>query len=233
MSDDRRFEREARAWLELGPTDAPDRVIEAALLDIDQTSQERDFRVPWRLPIMSMSSRIAAVVLIAVVGAGAAFAFLRTSPASVGAATPSPSSVGTLAPSPSTLTVASFKFARDAICRQAVEDRAPLEARYRKIFDDTATAAEQADGVSALRENVAFAVGILNKLAALDVPADLLEGNVAYITRTQDVLTLITYELKLLDAGDRASARAVDRSTDAIGSQAGAWETSYNFLNCP
>lgn len=233
MSDDRRFDREARAWLELGPTDAPDRVIEAALLDIDQTSQERDFGVPWRLPIMSTTNRLAAVVLIAVVGTGAAFVFLRPSPSSVGTPTPSPSSAGTQAPSPSTLTVASFKFARDAICSRAVADRAPLETRYRKIFADTATATEQADGVSALRQFVAFEGGILGDLAALDVPPDLLEGNLAYLTRTRDILTLITYELKLLDAGDRASARAVDLSTDAIGSQAGAWESSYNFLNCP
>ena len=233
MSDDRRFEREARAWLELGPTDAPDRVIEAALLDIDQTSQDRDFRVPWRLPIMSSSSRIAAVVLIAVVATGAAFVFLRPSPGNVGAATPSPSNANIQAPSPSALTVASFKFARDAICSQAVADRAPLETRYRKIFDGTATAAEQADGVNALREFVSFEAGILGNLAALEVPSDLRDGHLTYITQTRDILTLITYELKLLDAGDRASALAVDLSTDAIGSQAGAWEKSYNFLNCP
>jgi hypothetical protein len=53
MSDEHRFERDARAWLELGPTDAPDRVVEAALLEIDKTSQERVLWIPWRLPTMT------------------------------------------------------------------------------------------------------------------------------------------------------------------------------------
>jgi hypothetical protein len=48
MSDDRLLERNARAWLERGPTDAPDRVVEAALLAIETTNQERDLRIPWR-----------------------------------------------------------------------------------------------------------------------------------------------------------------------------------------
>ena len=112
-------------------------------------------------------------------------------------------------------------------------DRAPLETRYRKIFDSTATAADQADGVNALREFVAFEGGILDNLAALEVPPDLRDGHLAYITQTRDIKTLLTDELTLLDAGDRASASAVDLSTDSIAKQAGAWETSYRFLNCP
>jgi hypothetical protein len=70
MSDEHRFERDARAWLELGPTDAPDRVVEAALLEIDQTSQERDFRVPWRLPIMNSRLGLVAATLVVAVAAG-------------------------------------------------------------------------------------------------------------------------------------------------------------------
>jgi Tol biopolymer transport system component len=70
MSDEQRFERDARAWLELGPVDAPDRVVEAALLEIDQTSQERDFRVPWRTPTMNSPLRLAAAALVGVVALG-------------------------------------------------------------------------------------------------------------------------------------------------------------------
>lgn len=70
MSDEHRFERDARAWLELGPTDAPDRVVEAALLEIDQTSQERDLWIPWRLPTMNSPMRLAAAALVGVVALG-------------------------------------------------------------------------------------------------------------------------------------------------------------------
>lgn len=64
MSDEHRFERDARAWLELGPTDAPDRIVEAALFEIEQTSQERDFRVPWRNTTMNSRLGLAAAALV-------------------------------------------------------------------------------------------------------------------------------------------------------------------------
>lgn len=72
MSDDRMFERSARAWLELGPTDAPDRVVQGALLEIESTRQEREFRLPWRLPTMNPLIRpmtgVAAIAVALVVG---------------------------------------------------------------------------------------------------------------------------------------------------------------------
>jgi hypothetical protein len=72
MSDDRSLERAARSWLEDGPTRAPDRAIDAALLRIDTTAQERDIRVPWRYRSMSLSFRLIAIAIaITVVGVGA------------------------------------------------------------------------------------------------------------------------------------------------------------------
>jgi Tol biopolymer transport system component len=70
MSDEHRFERDARAWLELGPTDAPDRVVEAALVEIDKTSQERVLWIPWRLPTMTPRLGLAATALVAVAAVG-------------------------------------------------------------------------------------------------------------------------------------------------------------------
>jgi hypothetical protein len=51
----------------------PDRVIDAALADIARTPQRRALRVPWRfltMPALSRATGIAAVALVAVVGAG-------------------------------------------------------------------------------------------------------------------------------------------------------------------
>ena len=93
MSDDRTFERNARAWLELGPTDAPDRVVEAALLAIEQTDQERDFRIPWRLPTMNPFARLATVAVIAALAVGGALYVLRGQGPSVGSASPPPPSI--------------------------------------------------------------------------------------------------------------------------------------------
>ncbi len=64
MTDDRSLERAARSFIEAGPTQAPDRAVEAALLRIESTPQERDLRIPWRFPSMTIPARIAAVAIL-------------------------------------------------------------------------------------------------------------------------------------------------------------------------
>jgi len=67
MTDDRSLEqmleRAARSWIEVGPTAAPPHVVDESLALIDHTPQERDW-FPWRLPHMSPSARVAALVAI-------------------------------------------------------------------------------------------------------------------------------------------------------------------------
>jgi hypothetical protein len=100
MTDDRSLERAARSWLETGPTRAPDRAVEAALLRIESTSQERDLRIPWRLPKMTTPARVAAAAVIGVllVG-GTVYVFNRPGQPSVGVPGPSPSPSPTASPS--------------------------------------------------------------------------------------------------------------------------------------
>ena len=110
MNDDRSLERAARSWLEEGPTQAPDRAVEAALLHIETTSQERDLRVPWRLPEMTTPARVAAAAVIGVlVIGGAIYAFgpggssfggPRSTPSPTSSPTPSPSTPPSSSPSP-------------------------------------------------------------------------------------------------------------------------------------
>jgi hypothetical protein len=90
MSDDRTIERSARAWLELGPTQAPDHAVEAALRTIGTTSQERDLRIPWRFPTMNPLTRIAVFVTVAIVAVGAGMYLMRPDASTVGSQ-PSPS----------------------------------------------------------------------------------------------------------------------------------------------
>lgn len=105
MTDDRSLERAARTWLEAGPTQAPDRAVDAALLRIDATTQERDLRVPWRLP-STITNRLALVVAAIVVLVAGAFAFTRV--ASVGQTSPTtaPSIAPSSAPSPTPINAA-------------------------------------------------------------------------------------------------------------------------------
>jgi dipeptidyl aminopeptidase/acylaminoacyl peptidase len=91
MSDDRSIERNARAWLELGPTQAPDHAVEAALRTIDTTSQERDLRIPWRKFRMTTPLRLGAAAVIGVLAVSAAL-LLRPSKSDVGTPSPLPTS---------------------------------------------------------------------------------------------------------------------------------------------
>ena len=92
MTDDRSLERAARSFIEVGPTLAPEAAVEAALLRIQSTSQERDW-FPWRIPRMTTPLRLALLVGAAVL-AIAGFGLLTTGGPGPGPA-PSPS------PSPS------------------------------------------------------------------------------------------------------------------------------------
>jgi len=99
MNDDRSLERAARSWLEDGPTQAPDRAVEAALLRIETTPQERDLRIPWRLPKMTTPARVATAAVIGVLAVGGAFLFLgRPGQAVVGGPGPSATAAPTAAP---------------------------------------------------------------------------------------------------------------------------------------
>ena len=92
MTDDRSVERAARSWLESGPTEAPDRAVEAALLRIQTTNQERDWNVPWRNRPMSLTLRFiaGAAAMAAIVIVGGVMLFRPSSGSDVGGR-PSPS----------------------------------------------------------------------------------------------------------------------------------------------
>ena len=104
MTDDRSLERAARSWIEAGPSRAPDHVVEAALLRIQTTSQERGLRAPWRFNTMPTIARFAAAAAIGVLVLGGAILLLqRPGQPSVGV-TPSssPSSAPTASPAAAT-----------------------------------------------------------------------------------------------------------------------------------
>jgi hypothetical protein len=107
MTDDRSLERAARSFIEPGPTRAPEAAVEAALLRIQATPQERDWHVPRRIQTMSTPARVAAAAVIGVLAVGATMFVIRpvspdvgTKPSAPTATSPAPSS-GIPAPSES------------------------------------------------------------------------------------------------------------------------------------
>jgi len=98
MSDDRAFERATRDWLEAGSDQTPASAIDAVLLAIKTTPQERDLGIPWRTPRMSMLQRLAAGIAIVAVLGVAGLTFLNRSPGIGGSPASSPSASPTAAP---------------------------------------------------------------------------------------------------------------------------------------
>ncbi len=206
MNDDRSPERAARSWLEEGPTQAPDRAVEAALLRIETTSQERDLRVPWRVSTMSTPARLVAAAVIAIVVVGGGVYALGSQPSGVGgptsspppAATPAPTPVPTPEPTPiptedPAAAFAAFRAARDAVCLAGSTAKIPLEVRYEWIYAETATEAQRADGIAALEGLVALIRSVSDQLEVIAAPLGFRGG--AYRERHP-----------VPDVGDRSSA---------------------------
>jgi hypothetical protein len=102
MSDNREFERAVDGWLASGSDRTPAPVIDAVLFAVKTTAQERDPRISWRTPTMSLPMRlVAGIALVAVLGVGA-LTVMRpgVGPGGVATLTPPPSPSPTLAPSP-------------------------------------------------------------------------------------------------------------------------------------
>jgi hypothetical protein len=84
------IERLMRAFLAEGTDRVADRVIDAALDQIDHAKQRRAWRVPWRFPEMNNRTRVAATALVVVVAAAAAYAAFGPKRTDVGGSPPTP-----------------------------------------------------------------------------------------------------------------------------------------------
>ena len=98
--DDRAFERAIRELLEDGSDRTPTATIDAVLLAVRTTPQERDLRIPWRTAPMSNALRLVAVMAFIAVASVAALTLFRPTTGVGGLAAPSPA-VTPSAPAPS------------------------------------------------------------------------------------------------------------------------------------
>jgi hypothetical protein len=88
---DRHFDKAVNDWLESGSDRTPPAAIDAVLLAVKTTPQERDLRIPRRFIEMTFPMRLAAAIaIVAVLGVGA-FTFLVRNPNSGFGGTPTPS----------------------------------------------------------------------------------------------------------------------------------------------
>lgn len=90
MTSQRELDRILGAFLADGTNEVADRVIEAALDQIDHLPQRHTQRLPRRFQAMNMTTRFAAAAAIGVLAVGAALYVMRPGPSSVGTSSPTP-----------------------------------------------------------------------------------------------------------------------------------------------
>jgi hypothetical protein len=101
MTDDRTLERAARSWLEQGPTQAPDRAVDAALSRIQTVRQERGRMLPLRFPTMNirvLGAASATILVVAAVGVLALPRLTGTGPGGQASLTPTSTVAATVPP---------------------------------------------------------------------------------------------------------------------------------------
>jgi hypothetical protein len=133
MSEHRDFDRAMHDWLETGSDRTPSRAIEAVLLAVKTTPQERDLRIPRRFTPMTTTMRLAAgIAIVAVAGVAVLTLFNRSpAPSAASPSTPPPSAPATIAPSPTPIDPATwvpFTSARNGISTRFPSDWAVTAA---------------------------------------------------------------------------------------------------------
>lgn len=93
MTDQQEFDRLMKAYFVPGTNELADRVLDAALDEIDHTHQRRPLRASWRFSAMTMPTRIAAAAVIGVLAVGGAY--LLTQPGKPAVGVPGPTSTPT------------------------------------------------------------------------------------------------------------------------------------------
>jgi hypothetical protein len=88
MTDQRDLDRLLDAFFIEGTDEVADRVIDAALDEIDHTQQRRALRMPRRFSTMTMPTRIAAAAVIGVLAVGATLYVIRPDRPAVGGPSP-------------------------------------------------------------------------------------------------------------------------------------------------
>jgi hypothetical protein len=90
MTDQRELDRLLDAYFVDGTDELSDRVIDAALDQIDHTNQRRRMRLPRRFPTMTMPLRIATAAVIGVLAVGGAYYLSRPAQPAIGGPGPGP-----------------------------------------------------------------------------------------------------------------------------------------------
>jgi len=229
MNAGRDVERLIADWLvEEAPIRSPDRILTIAGRDIDRTKQRR-LGAAWREPMTVSMSRLlvaAAVVLVAIVGAGVLGRTTATGQPSASAPAASPSAAAGPAGD-----LEAYRTARAGICNPAMS---VLQSADVAGLFDPGVSPERRTALNATAAQIANEIAKLpDQLAVLVVPPELETQHQADVSRQRDVAALFQLQVQLLGQRKLAEAQAVDTSANVINELRATFETRYLLAPCP
>ena len=231
MSAGRDVERLISDWLIDEARDrSRDRVLAVVRQAVERTPQRRF--AAWREPVYLSSFRLAAaaaVILVAVVGAGAVGRL---------SAPPAGGSQPTLVPTPAATedpnaALVAYRGARNEICSDYAATLNPLKQELDGIHDPETSAADRSAKAGTLLTIVTELEAMVAELDGLEAPEAIADGHNAYVTRYQDMTLFIRDMLARVNAGDLEGAAAVDDAINVLNGPMLAFENDNSLDNCP
>ena len=173
--------------------------------------------------------------------AGIPFAVTDTSltfgrPAPVGLRTVPWSRIAQPVPAASagTVTLESYRVARNTICAAARRERQAFDARIGSgLYDPATPAADRAAKLTAFEDFAAWAGQLVDKLDGLAVPSSMAVDESIAIADGRATLVLIREQFPLIQAGRLTEAQAIDQMTDPLSRSAERFERKYALEPCP
>jgi len=233
MTDQRELDRMLGAFFVEGADELADRVIDAALDEIDHTQQRRALRMPRRFPTMNMYSRLGAAAVIGVLAVAGTLVLVQRGQPGVGGSGPtapasaSPSQPASPSPSPVVGVTDEALLAELAAMASNPYDAAKVAALYAPnavLYDKVAN--ETSKGLEAIqaKDKAMAAGGFKVKITSAWIRQDSFVAHFAKFGNTSELSGrgLVVYELKdakvlnqwVYDAASSAATQSPAAVTD-------------------
>ena len=136
--------------------------------------------------------------------------------------------------SAATVTLETYRVARNAICVAARPQRQAFDARIGSgLYDPETPAADRAAKLAAFEDFATWAGQLIDKLDALAVPDSMAVDESIAIAEGRGTLILIREQFPLIRAGKLAEAQAIDLATDPLSRSTERYESKYGLAPCP
>jgi hypothetical protein len=130
------------------------------------------------------------------------------------------------------VTIESYRKARNAICTPAITQVIALNEAGGKLHPADSPE-DLAATITNLEQIIAVGSDTVDQLASLTPPSIMAADHAADVTHHRDSLAVLTEALTQLRAGKVAEAMAIGDATNAMSALEEAFESKYGLAGCP